>query len=43
MYISLWIQTLSRKKLNPPNHSPVPLFKKLRLDPWGHGDDSAEL
>ena len=26
---SLWIQTLSEKVLNPPNHSPVPLPKKV--------------
>ena len=36
IYNTLWIQTLSQKELNPLNHTPVTLPRKVRLDGWIH-------
>jgi len=37
IYISLWIQTLSEKVLNPPNYSKLypKYFLRRHLDPYG--------
>ena len=35
IWLSLWIQTQSEKLVNPFNHTPVPLPKKVQLDPQG--------